>query len=138
MKVLIVTQYFWPENFKINEVAIYLKSKGHEVTVLTGQPNYPDGKIYKGYSFTTPEVELFEEIEVFRLPTIPRGKRNPFKLILNYILFPLNGRFFWKKLLNDKVFDIVFVCQLSPVFVGLLGAWKTIKIYCKKDISFLQ
>ncbi len=122
MRILIVSQYFWPENFKINEAAIYLREMGHEVTVLTGMPNYPEGKFYSGYSFMSPASELHEGIEVYRLPTIPRGKRNAVKLILNYIFFPLTGKFFWRKLLRNKTFDVVFVCQLSPVFVGLLGA----------------
>jgi colanic acid biosynthesis glycosyl transferase WcaI len=122
MKILIIAQYFWPENFNINEVAVFLKEKGHEVTVLTGQPNYPEGKFYPGYSFSNPKSELYNGIEIFRLPTIPRGKRNTFKLILNYLFFPFIGRFYWEHLLKNKSFDIVFVCQQSPVFVGLLGA----------------
>lgn len=122
MKILIVTQYFWPENFKINEVALYLKERGHVVTVITGQPNYPEGEFYEGYSFFKPKTQLFNGVKIVRLPTVPRGKRNALKLILNYLLFPLVGRFFWKRLLKNKSFDIIFVCQLSPVFVGLLGA----------------
>ena len=51
MKILIVTQYFWPENFKINELAVELTAAGHQVTVLTGKPNYPNGKFFHGYSF---------------------------------------------------------------------------------------
>ncbi|MCX6327796.1 MAG: glycosyltransferase, partial [Bacteroidia bacterium] len=122
MKILIIAQYFWPENFNINEVAVYLKEKGHEVSVLTGQPNYPEGKFYPGYSFSKPKSEFYYGLEIFRLPTIPRGQRNAFKLILNYLFFPFIGRFRWKHLLKNKSFDIVFVCQQSPVFVGLLGA----------------
>ena len=122
MNILIVTQYFWPENFKINEVAIYLKEKGHKVTVLTGKPNYPEGKFYNGYSFLKPPSEFYNGIEIFRLPTIPRGKNNALKLILNYLFFPFIGRIVWSRMLKDKSFDIIFVCQLSPVFVGLLGA----------------
>ena len=51
MKILIVTQYFWPENFRINDVALGLKEKGHEVEIITGKPNYPTGKFSNGYSF---------------------------------------------------------------------------------------
>lgn len=122
MKILIIAQYFWPENFNINEVAIFLKENGNEVTVLTGQPNYPEGKFYPGYSFSKPKSEFYNGIEILRLPTISRGKRNAFKLILNYLFFPFIGRFCWKGLLKDKSFDLVFICQQSPVFVGLLGA----------------
>jgi len=52
MKVLIWTQYFWPENFHINAVARSLHEQGIEVTVLTGKPNYPEGKIFEGYKAT--------------------------------------------------------------------------------------
>ena len=50
LKILIVTQYFWPENFKINDLALELKNKGYEIDILTGIPNYPTGKIFDGYS----------------------------------------------------------------------------------------
>ena len=46
MKILIFNQYFWPENFRINEIACALKSRGHEVEVMTGKPNYPEGKFF--------------------------------------------------------------------------------------------
>ena len=51
MRILIITQYFWPENFKINSLVLELNNNGHDVTVLTGLPNYPTGKISSGYSF---------------------------------------------------------------------------------------
>ena len=51
MRILIVSQYFWPENFRINDLAIELVNRGYKVDVLTGQPNYPEGKFYVGYSF---------------------------------------------------------------------------------------
>jgi len=51
MNILIITQYFWPENFRINDLALGLKAKGHQVTVLTGVPNYPDGHFFQGYGF---------------------------------------------------------------------------------------
>ena len=49
MNVLIISQYFWPENFKINALCTELVNRGHEVTVITGKPNYPDGKFFKGF-----------------------------------------------------------------------------------------
>ncbi|WGU68938.1 hypothetical protein QIU19_03255 [Capnocytophaga canimorsus] len=51
MKVLIVTQYYYPENFKSTDLSFELQKRGYDVTVLTGLPNYPEGKIYKGYGF---------------------------------------------------------------------------------------
>jgi hypothetical protein len=50
MRILIVTQYFWPENFIINQLAITLKKQGNDVVIATGKPNYPDGKIFEGYT----------------------------------------------------------------------------------------
>ena len=64
MKILIISQYFWPENFRINELSNQLKILGNEVTVLTGLPNYPEGKIYEEFkltSITKPCVIVFSE-----------------------------------------------------------------------------
>jgi colanic acid biosynthesis glycosyl transferase WcaI len=119
MHILIVTQYFWPENFKINDLALELRNKGHEVTILTGQPNYPEGKFFKGYSFAKPSFEKWNGIDIIRLPTVSRGMGNPIKLILNYISFPFFGRILWRNRLKGRIFDLIFICQLSPVFVAL-------------------
>ena len=51
MRILIVSQYFYPENFKINDITFFLNSKEFDVTVLTSKPNYPEGKFFKGYNF---------------------------------------------------------------------------------------
>jgi glycosyltransferase involved in cell wall biosynthesis len=119
MHILIVTQYFWPENFKINDLALELRNKGHEVTILTGQPNYPEGKFFKGYSYSKPSFENWKGIDIIRLPTISRGMGSPIKLTLNYISFPFIGRIQWHNRLKGRVFDLIFICQLSPVFVAL-------------------
>ena len=84
-KILIVTQYFWPENFKINDVAIGLLGKGYEVSVLTGQPNYPKGNIYEGYSNFHNRRECYQGINIHRAFVIPRGKGSGLRLFLNYI-----------------------------------------------------
>ena len=93
MNILIVTQYFWPENFKVNDLALEFKKRGHKVTVLTGEPNYPEGKFYSGYSFFRPKRELWNGIEINRIPLIPRGNGKGFYLLLNYISFALSGYF---------------------------------------------
>ena len=72
MRIFIVSQYFWPENFKINDLAQGLSQRGHEVTVLTGQPNYPGGDFFPGYSFFKPRRERLENIEIIRVPLIPQ------------------------------------------------------------------
>ena len=63
MRILIVTQYFWPENFRINDLAVGLKEKGHAVTVLTSLPNYPEGKFYPGYTFFSKSKENWQGIQ---------------------------------------------------------------------------
>ena len=87
MKILIVTQYFWPENFRINDLAIELVNRGYMVDILTGQPNYPDGKFYDGYSFKFSK-ESYSGINIIRVPIIPRGA-NYLTLSLNYISYSL-------------------------------------------------
>ena len=66
MKILIVTQYYWPENFKINDLAKYFNEEGHEVVVLTGIPNYPKGNYYKGYSVFNRSSEIVNDIKIYR------------------------------------------------------------------------
>ena len=70
MRILIITQYFWPETFQINDLALGLRRRGHDVMVLTGLPNYPGGKIYPGYDFSSREDD-YEGIEVKRVPLWP-------------------------------------------------------------------
>lgn len=119
MKILIVSQYFWPENFKINDLSLGLKDKGHDITVITGQPNYPEGKFFKGYFFSKPTFENWNGIEIYRIPTISRGSGSSVRLVLNYFSFPFFGRLLWHRRLKGKTFDLIFICQLSPVFVAL-------------------
>ena len=66
MKVLIVTQYFWPENLKGNDIAKELVKKGHQVTVLTAKPNYPKGDFFEGYSFFGKRTEFWNGVEIFQ------------------------------------------------------------------------
>ena len=117
MKILIVSQYFWPENFRINDLASGLVERGHEVTVLTGMPNYPDGKLFPGYGFFI-RCEEYKGVRVVRVPLIPRGNGRNLRLIANYISFSLTACLLGPLLCRDK-YKLIFVCQLSPVTVGL-------------------
>ncbi len=89
MKLLIVSQYFWPENFKINDVANGLVERGFEVSVLTGIPNYPLGRFYKGYSFLKKYKEKWNGITIYRSPLISRGKINTCEIISKLYFFCL-------------------------------------------------
>jgi glycosyltransferase involved in cell wall biosynthesis len=118
MHVLIVTQYFWPENFRINDVALGLKEKGHEVTVLTGQPNYPDGRFFSGYGFWSKMEEGYHGIRVLRVPLIPRGSGGALRLLLNFCSFALSASIFgpWR---CRASYDVILVFEPSPVTVGI-------------------
>ena len=87
MNILIVTQYFYPELFRINDFAQEFQSRGHKVTILTGTPNYPGGDYYEGYGVFKKNRETYEGIEIFRSPLIPRGSGSSGALALNYISF---------------------------------------------------
>lgn len=115
MNILVVTQYFHPENFRINDLVFELKSRGHSVIVLTGLPNYPDGKLYKGYRFR-PYFEEVGGVKIVRSPLIPRGSNSKLMLALNYLSFPLFASFMSLYFLFKKV-DKVFVYGASPVFL---------------------
>ena len=118
MNILIVSQYFWPENFRINDLVLDLKQKGHNVTVLTGIPNYPDGVFFDGYGYFRRTREDFNGIRVIRVPIISRGKSKGLRLALNYFSFAffasLLGPFYCK---GD--FDAIFVFEPSPITVCL-------------------
>jgi len=118
MHILIISQYFWPENFRINDLALSLKKKGHNVSVLTGKPNYPEGKFYKGYGYFKKTREDYKGVKVIRVPVIPRGKGGDLRLIINYFSYVLSagvlGNFFCK----DK-YDVIFVYEPSPITVGI-------------------
>jgi colanic acid biosynthesis glycosyl transferase WcaI len=73
MRILIVSQYFWPEEFLINIFALDLRHRGHEVEVLTGLPNYPSGRFAPGYGWSGPYKDDFQGIPVWRSPLVPRG-----------------------------------------------------------------
>ena len=89
MRILIVTQYFYPEDFRINDLAVQMQKRGHKVSVLTGLPNYPDGKIYPGYSFWRRCKEEYRGAEVIRSSIIPRGKGGGLRLFINYMSFAI-------------------------------------------------
>lgn len=119
MKVLIVSQYFWPETFGINALVRSLKERGVEVTVLTGKPNYPEGLIFEGHTAWGVRRERFMEAEVIRLPLFPRGIRSPIRLVLNYLSFIAAGTFIAPWLLRGRPFDVVFVYAPSPLLQAL-------------------
>lgn len=118
MKILLVTQYFYPENFKSNDIALELKKRGHQVTVLTGLPNYPEGKIYENYGFFKKTKENHQGVNVIRTWLVPRGKGGGIRLFLNYFSWAFFASFRALILAFQKKFDVVLVHEPSPITQG--------------------
>lgn len=118
MKLLIVSQYFWPENFRINDLAEALKTRGHEVTVLTGIPNYPAGQFFEGYGFFRRIRETWQGVEIVRSPLLARGRGGGVRLVLNYLSFAWSASIVARFRLRGS-FDAIFVFEVSPITVGI-------------------
>lgn len=114
MKITIVCQYFYPEEFKVNDLAEEWVKRGHKVTVLTGKPNYPKGKILNGYKFWGIQEEDYKGVRVIRVPLIPRGNGGGIRLALNYLSFVLFASLY---VLTHRIeTDKIFCFGISPVF----------------------
>ncbi len=118
--ILVVSQYFHPESFRINDIATEWVRRGYKVTVLTGIPNYPQGEYYEGYSKTERTHENWNGMEIIRLPIEPR-KTGSIGLIKNYISFVTSGRKWIKK--TDLKADVVFTYEVSPMTQALVSTW---------------
>ncbi len=118
MKVLLVTQYFWPENFIVNHLSEMLSSKGHDITVLTGKPNYPVGSFFSGYTMFGRSRECLHSINIVRVPIIPRGSGSSVWLAVNYLSFVLSACVLGPFRCRGE-FDLIFVFEPSPFTVGI-------------------
>jgi glycosyltransferase involved in cell wall biosynthesis len=122
MKVLVITQYFWPETFRINEVVESLRQVGCSVSVLTGQPNYPDGKIFPGHRAWGVGREVHASgCTVFRVPIAPRGPSTAWRLAVNYLSFVVSASLLGSWLLRGQRFDVIFVYGISPILQAVPG-----------------
>lgn len=118
LKVLVVTQYFWPENMRINDLVRDLTAKGHQVTVLTGRPNYPEGRVFERYREAPEAFRCYEGAEVVRVPLIARGKRS-LTLVLNYLSFFVSASVLGAFKLRKRRFDAIFVYAVSPIMAAI-------------------
>ena len=118
-RILLVTQYFYPENFKCNDIAFELQRRGHEVTVLTAIPNYPQGRYFDGYGLFKRRVEYIQGVKVMRGFVVPRGKGGKIMLSLNYLSYLISSCFIVLYLALRHKYDAVFVHQVSPVTIGV-------------------
>lgn len=135
MRVLIVTQYFYPENFKSNDIAFELKKRGYEVDALVGIPNYPEGRFYKGYGYFKKRREVIDGVRVFRVFNFPRGtKSSALGLAFNYLSYSFHASLWavWFSLFR-KHYDALIVHQTSPVTQAIpaviLGKLSKAKVY---------
>lgn len=118
--ILVISQYFYPEQFRINDMCLEWVKRGYKVTVLTGYPNYPEGKFFDGYGWFKKTRENWNGIDIIRIPLTARGKGS-FRLALNYFSFVCSG-FFWSHFTKLKA-DYVFTFEVSPMTQALIGVW---------------
>ena len=114
MKILVVCQHYYPEPFRITDICEEFVKRGHEVTVITGTPNYPEGVTYKGYEKGKKKREIIHGVEVLRAYEIPRKKGILYRF-LNYYSFAISSKKLAKKLKGD--YDVIFANQLSPIMM---------------------
>ncbi|WP_321392835.1 glycosyltransferase [uncultured Desulfuromusa sp.] len=133
MRILIVSQYFWPENFRINDLASELVKRGHDVSVLTGLPNYPAGKVFETFRKSPQKYESYHGCQIYRVPIFPRGSGS-FRLLLNYVSYVVSACLIGGVKLRRAKFDIIFVYEPSPVTVCLPAIF--IKAFKKIPIVF--
>lgn len=133
MKILVVCQYYYPEPFRIPDICEAMAARGHQVTVVTGTPNYPEGVIYPGYEKGAHSDEVVNGVRIHRCPLIPR-KQGVLYRFLNYYSFVFSSEKYLRSL--KETFDVVFVNQLSPVMMAQAGlSWakrnrKKCVLYC--------
>lgn len=118
MKILVITQYFWPENFRVNDLVAELTRRGHDVTVLTGLPNYPGGEVFPDFRAAPDAFAHYSGAEVVRVGMLPRGQGG-LRLMLNYLSFALSASVTGPWRLRGRKVDAIFVFEPSPITVGL-------------------
>lgn len=118
-KILFISQYFYPEEFRGNDIVFDWSKRGYDVTVVTAIPNYPNGKFFDGYGVFRKRKETIKGVKTIRVPVVPRGKGTGFMLMLNYLSYALSSSLycFFHSFLTK--YDLVFVQQLSPVTMAL-------------------
>lgn len=130
LHILVVSQYFHPETFRINDIATEWVKRGYRVTVLTGIPNYPMGKFFEGYGWHRRRREKWNGIDIIRIPLVSRGNSNnkvasSLGMVANYLSFVASG--WWWNAVTDVRADLVFTFEVSPMTQALIGVW-----YAKK------
>ncbi len=117
MKILIVTEVFYPENFLINDLALELVRRGYEIEVMTRQPSYPEGFVYEGYKNEDYSVENWNGIKIHRFKTIEGYKTNKFRKIYNYYHYVNVGKSIIDQVITGV--DFIFIHQTGPLTLAL-------------------
>jgi glycosyltransferase involved in cell wall biosynthesis len=118
MQILIITNHYWPEVFRITEIAEELSRRGHRVEVLTNLPNYPAGRFFEGYGLRGPYRQEHAGVLIHRAFVVPRGSGSAARLALNYASFAITSCLrAWT--LARQPWDVVFVFGTSPVTATL-------------------
>ena len=130
MKILVVCQHFYPENFRINDICYELVKRGNDVTVLTGLPNYPKGKVLKEYKWFKNRNQVVNGVKIKRCSLVGRGN-STLKMMINYMWFAIFGSI--KAFFMKKDFDIIYVYQLSPITM----TWPAIVVKKMKKIPLV-
>ena len=134
-KILIVTECFYPEEFKINDLALSWKDKGYEVDILTLVPTYPFGKIYKGYKNKIFKKEVYQDMNIFRIRAVTGYQHSLIKKMLKYINFMILVSI--KAIFIGKSYDYVFGFNMSSL-TDMLPAVVIRKLYKKPLMLCVQ
>lgn len=134
--IAVLSQYYYPENFRITDICEELVERGYEVTVITGIPNYPEGNFYPGYGLCKRREEVHNGVRIIRLPIISRGK-SAARLVLNYFSYVISGWFY--KIFSELKADIIYTHEVSPMMQAYVGKWLAKKwsvpsILCVQDL----
>ena len=127
--ILLISQYFFPESFRVNDMACEWVKRGYRVTVLTGIPNYPMGKYFEGYDKKHRTREVWNGVNIIRIPLIPRGNSrnkliNAAGMAANYFSFIRSGKKWVRsKEAADLHADLVFTFEVSPMTQAMIGVW---------------
>lgn len=119
MKILLVSQNFYPENFKSNDIAFELVKKGHAVDALVGIPNYPEGKYFPGYSLLRRRIETINGVNIYRSFQTPRGRNSNILLAINYLSFAIFASIWAFFFALVKNYDVIIVHGTSPITQGI-------------------
>ena len=122
-KILFISQYFYPENFKGNDLVFELHRRGHEIIVITAKPNYPGGYFFDGYGFWKRNIEIINGVYIYRLPILTRGNGGGLRLLLNYVSFYLSSYLFFLLKGKKLKYDVIITQQLSPMTSSLSAIW---------------